>query len=284
MACALPMRTGAPAGALSSEVRPLMVNSASPESDNPALLRVNPDYLAWLLSLPLLECERLLGGNWKIRPAAGLYFKREWCAVVDKVPAELHHIVRYWDLAATEKTEFNDPDWTVGIKLGRDRSGGYWLLDMVRKRANPGDVERLLLDTAAQDGKRVRIGFGQDPGQAGKNQAFYLVRALSGFSVNPARESGDKRTRFGPFSSQCRAGNVKIRRGAWNEELFRVLEGFPDIGHDDDVDACSGALELLNPNSKDWGYIEFMDAQVQKWKETQEQQKPEPPKTNWAFG
>jgi hypothetical protein len=38
---------------------------------------VNPEYLAWLLSLPTLERERLLGGNWKIRPAAGLYFKRE---------------------------------------------------------------------------------------------------------------------------------------------------------------------------------------------------------------
>ena len=47
--------------------------------DNPALLRVNPEYLAWLLSLPTLERERLLAGNWKIRPAAGLYFKREWC-------------------------------------------------------------------------------------------------------------------------------------------------------------------------------------------------------------
>jgi hypothetical protein len=57
--------------------------------DNPALLRVNPEYLAWLLSLPLLERERLLGGNWKIRPAAGLYFKREWCPIADEVPAEL---------------------------------------------------------------------------------------------------------------------------------------------------------------------------------------------------
>jgi hypothetical protein len=45
--------------------------------DNPALLQVNPEYLAWLLSLPLLESERLLRGNWKIRPAAGLYFKRQ---------------------------------------------------------------------------------------------------------------------------------------------------------------------------------------------------------------
>jgi hypothetical protein len=45
--------------------------------DNPALLQVNPKYLPWLLSLPLLERERLLGVNWKIRPAAGLFFKRE---------------------------------------------------------------------------------------------------------------------------------------------------------------------------------------------------------------
>jgi hypothetical protein len=43
--------------------------------DNPILLQANPDYCAWLLSLPTLERERLLGGNWKIRPAAGLYFR-----------------------------------------------------------------------------------------------------------------------------------------------------------------------------------------------------------------
>jgi len=191
------------------------------------MVKVNPEYLAWLRSLPLLERERLLGGNWKIRPAAGLYFKREWCAVVDEVPANLD-IVRYWDLAATEKTEFND-DWTIGVKLGRDDDGGYWILDMVRERANPEDTERLLLNTAAHDGKRVRIGFGKDPGQAGKSQALHLVRMLSGFTVTPAPDSGDKLTRFGPFSSQCRAGNVKILRGSWNEELFRVLEGFPDL-------------------------------------------------------
>jgi predicted phage terminase large subunit-like protein len=166
-------------------------------------------------------------------------------------------VVRYWDLAATEKTEFNDPDWTVGIKLGRDRNGGYWLLDMVRRRANPGDIEKLLQDTAVLDGQRVRIGFGKDPGQAGKSQALHLVRALSGFTVVSVLESGDKLTRFGPFSAQCRASNVKIRRGPWNEELFHVLEGFPDLAHDDEVDACSGSLEMLNPPMKGWGVYEF---------------------------
>ncbi len=251
--------------------------------DNPALLRVNSEYLAALLSLPLLERERLLGGNWKIRPAAGLYFKREWCAVVDEVPADLD-VVRYWDLAATEKTELNDPDWTVGIKLGRDRNGGYWLLDMVRGRANPGDVERLLLNTAAQDGKRVHIGFGKDPGQAGKSQALHLVRAFSGFTVTPAAESGDKLTRFGPFSSQCRAGNVKILRGPWNEDLFRVLEGFPDLAHDDEVDACSGALEMLNPNVNSWGAFEAARLKAEQLQAERQRNKPQPIQPTWAPG
>ena len=134
----------------------------------------------------------------------------------------------------------------------------------MRRRANPGDVERLLLNTAMQDGKRVEVGFGQDPGQAGKSQAQHLVRALSGFTVKPATESGDKLTRFGPFSAQCRAGNVKILRGSWNDDLFRVLEGFPELAHDDEVDACSGALEMLNPNMNSWGIYELYRRQAEK--------------------
>jgi phage terminase large subunit-like protein len=50
---------------------------------------------------------------------------------------------------------------------------------------------------------------------------------------------------------------VKVLRRAWNEELFRVLEGFPDLAHDDEVDACSGALEMLNPQIKSWGLYEL---------------------------
>jgi len=242
--------------------------------DNPALLRINPEYLTSLLSLPLLECERLFGGNWKIRAAAGLYFKRQWCAVIDVVPTDLD-VVRYWDLAATEKTEFNDPDWTVGIKLGRDRSGGYWLLDVVRERANPGDIESLLLNTARQDGTSVHVGFGQDPGQAGKSQAQHLVRVLSGFIVRAAPESGNKITRFGPFSSQSRAGNVKILRARWNEELFRVLEGFPDLAHDDEVDACSGALEMLNPYMSNQGIFELYRHQHER-REAEQRKKLQP--------
>jgi len=213
-------------------------------SDNPALLAKDPNYLASLLAQPLVDRERLLGGNWKIRPAAGLYFRRGWCEVIDVAPARLKQ-VRYWDLASTEKTEKNDPDWTVGVKLGRDDDGMIYVLDVVRERCGPFEVERLVKNTASTDKRNTVIGFGLDPGQAGKSQAAYLVRSLTGYTVRPASETGDKITRFGPFSSQCKAGNVKIVSGSWNDAFFRTLEGFPELAHDDDVDSCAGALELL---------------------------------------
>ena len=59
--------------------------------DNPVLLRN--------ISLGCFRCRcssasGCWAGNWKIRLAAGLYFKREWCAVVSEAPADLD-VVRY---------------------------------------------------------------------------------------------------------------------------------------------------------------------------------------------
>ena len=208
-------------------------------------MEADPGYLANLKALPLVEQARLLGGNWKIRPAAGLYFQRSWCEVVDAVPAGLD-TVRYWDLAATEKTETNDPDWTVGVKMARDKAGVFYITDMQRMRESPGKVEQAIRNTASADGKAVRLGLPQDPGQAGKSQAAYFVRQFAGYNVKTERESGDKVTRFGPFSAQALAGNVKVLRAPWNSVLFDQLEGFPDASHDDEADACSGGFEMLN--------------------------------------
>jgi hypothetical protein len=40
------------------------------------------------------------------------------------------------------------------------------------------------------------------------------------------------------------------------------LEGFPDLAHDDEADACSGAHEMLNPQTKGWGQSEVMRRQA----------------------
>ena len=224
--------------------------------DNKALIAADPGYRANLLALPRVERERLLHGNWKIRPAAGLLFNRAWCQVVDAAPAGLV-VKRGWDLAATPKTETNDPDWTSGVKLGRSADGRYWVLDHRRIRATPAGVERFLANTAAEDGPEVEIALPQDPGQAGKSQAAALVGALEGYAVRASPESGDKVTRFGPFSAQAEAGNVLVLRGAWNEAWFASLESFPTAPHDDDADATSRAFGAHQTKLASAGFLEW---------------------------
>ena len=209
-------------------------------------MAADPGYMANLLALPKVERERLLGGNWKIRAAAGLLFKREWCKVVDAAPNDLR-IVRGWDLAGTPKVEGNDPDWTTGTKIGRSRSTGrYIVLHHVRDRDTPHKVEALIANTASQDGREVEISLPQDPGQAGKAQAGTLIKMLAGYTVRATPESGDKETRFGPFSAQCEAGNVDVLRGPWNEGWFMELEAFPEAAHDDDADSSARAFNTLS--------------------------------------
>lgn len=215
-------------------------------TDNAALMAADPGYMANLLALPKVERERLLGGNWKIRAAAGLLFKRSWVRVVDAAPTDLR-IVRGWDLAGTPKTEGNDPDWTAGTKIGVSRSTGrYIVLHHVRDRDTPHKVEALIANTASQDGREVEISLPQDPGQAGKAQVATLIRMLASYTARATPETGDKETRFGPFSAQCEAGNVDVLRGPWNEEWFMELEAFPDAAHDDDADSTARAFNTLS--------------------------------------
>jgi predicted phage terminase large subunit-like protein len=214
-------------------------------TDNKALMAADPGYMASLLALPLVERERLLGGNWKIRPAAGLYFQRSWCRVVDAVPAGTV-FGRGYDLAATPPTPDNpDPDSTSATKIGRAPDGRYIVVDNRSTQATPAGVERFISNTASQDGREVEISLPQDPGQAGKSQVKSLTLMLSGYTVRSSTETGDKVTRFGPFSAQCEAGNVDVLRGEWNDKWFMNLEGFPAAKHDDDADSTSRAFAVV---------------------------------------
>jgi predicted phage terminase large subunit-like protein len=218
---------------------------ASSVFDNRILLEKDPGYLGNLKAQDHVNRERLLKGNWKIRPAAGLYFKRRYFEVVDVAPAQARR-VRHWDLAATEAKPGTDPDWTVGLRLSRDEHGTFYVEHVERFRGSPQRVEAAILNTAAADGPAVTVSLPQDPGQAGKAQAKYLVGRLAGYPVRAERETGDKVTRAMPASAQAEAGNVKIVRGAWNDAFLAELENFPSPNaKDDQVDALSGALNAL---------------------------------------
>ena len=216
--------------------------------DNQKLLDADPGYLANLHALPRVERERLLNGNWNIKPSAGLYFQKGYFEVVDAIPAT-NQKIRYWDRAATKKTETNDPDFTVGLKIEKDINNIIYITDMVRVQESPLGVQTIIKNTAIRDGIQVKIGIEEDPGQAGVSEADHLTRQLQGYYVKRNRVTKDKVTRASPVSAQAEAGNIKVLRGKWNDDFFRELENFPEGSHDDIVDALSGAFLMINQNS-----------------------------------
>ncbi|PYD81400.1 terminase [Komagataeibacter oboediens] len=177
-------------------------------------------------------------------PGEGTLFKVAMIPVVAAAP-KTGQMVRRWDLAATRQVGTRDPDWTVGVKLLKADDGRFYILDVVRLRGDPAEVEAAILNTAAQDGGEVRIILPQDPGQAGVAQVQYLTRKLSGYTVDSIRETGDKATRAAPFSSQTNVGNVCLVKAPWNRAYLEELAAFPSGAHDDQVDASAGAFDAL---------------------------------------
>jgi predicted phage terminase large subunit-like protein len=218
-------------------------------TDNQELLKVNPAYMANLKALSVVERERLLYGNWKIKAAAGLYFKREQVGnYLEFVPDDVIQWVRCWDLAATEKTDNGDPAYTAGVLIGKRKNGRYVIADVVNKQMSASDVRQIIKLTAQQDRakyKRVRIRLPKDPGQAGKAQAESYIKFLSGFDVTAVAETGSKEARAEPMAAQWQAGNFDLVVGDWNEPYLYQLENFPDGKFKDMVDASANGFSEI---------------------------------------
>lgn len=180
------------------------------------------------------------------RPDVGTLFRTESIDILEVSPIQTGDLqVRAWDLAATAGTGGYDPDWTVGIKVGRTRSGKFIILDIQRFRGTPHDVETMIVEAARIDGRAVPIGLPQDPGQAGKHQVSYLARQLVGHRIETSPETGSKLTRAGPVASQIEAHNFAMLRASWNYALVEELRNFPFGRKDDQVDALCRAFSML---------------------------------------
>lgn len=227
---------------------------ASTLQDNKILMKNDPGYMANLQALALVERERLLKGNWKIKAAAGLMFKRTKCNMLEKLPADVVLWARGWDLAATSEDEKGDPAYTASVLIGKRKNGRYIIADVINRRCDAAEVRGLIKMTCITDRAKygkVTTRLPQDPGQAGKAQAQSFLKLLSGFIVKILPESGDKVTRAEPLSAQWLGlegmdkGNVDVLIADWNEIYFNQMESFPQSKFKDMADASSSAFNEI---------------------------------------
>ncbi len=227
--------------------------------DNKIGMANDPSYISNLEALSLLERERLLKGNWKIRAVSGIIFKRVWFKIwpKDKSIPEGRN-VRYWDRASTEPHQGNlDPDWTVGLKgvLPDDDPSIIIVTGRIRRRVTPDGVMGLVKAAILTDGY-CEQWLEQDPGQAGVAERAAYTREIwsekdiENFNKEHEEENknkpedervklpevrmywkkptGSKVTRSMPASAMAERGCIYLLEGDWNEDFISECESFAD--------------------------------------------------------
>ena len=152
-------------------------------------------------------------------------------------------VVRFYDLAVTAKRH---SDYSVGLKLGITRDERPVILDVYRVQKELPDVQEGIVQNAHVDGKEVSIRLEAE--KAGIVQLQYLLRdpRMHSYRLDAVPPEGDKYTRASPVAARVNAGRVLMVRGAWNRAFLDELSTFPVGGHDDQVDALSGAYAMLD--------------------------------------
>jgi len=168
----------------------------------------------------------------------GNIIQREWLRYYDALPTDCSTVIQSWDCAFKGgKTS----DFVVGQIWGR-RGADFYLLDSMRGRlAFTGTVDALRRLTAQWPQATAKLIEEKANGAAVIDA---LRREISG--LIPINPKDSKEARLHSVSPLFHAGNVFIpRQATWAREFEEELCAFPFVSHDDQVDACTQALNHL---------------------------------------
>lgn len=232
--------------------------------DNPILERADPGYRANLMSQETVVRQRLLDGNWKVRPQEGFKFPRnKWRGIIGEEflsPPHGLRLVRFWDKASTPTGKGAR---TAGVLMGylHDHLARglppYWIVHVEADRWDDSTREariRSLAETDNQTYGNVTIGIEKEGGSGGSHSALLTITGLSGYDVYAEKPLGAKADRWTPLARQQQVGNVAIVKGNWDWAGF--IDELDALSGDevkdrtklkDCADAAAGAFKYLCP-------------------------------------
>ena len=175
-------------------------------------------------------------------PAEGGLFKRLWFKrVVDHAPPNLRWC-RGYDLALSTK---ESADFTTSFRCAVDRStGDLYIADGFRKRIEFPDQRRYILARMLEE-RGTEHGIEQALHGLAFIQEFRREHRLVSRAFRAVKVSADKFTRALSWANRAEEGKVVLVRGSWIEEFLEEVTSFPNGAHDDQVDAVSIAVEML---------------------------------------
>ena len=173
-------------------------------------------------------------------------FRREWFnRIVEQAPKGLIW-KRGYDLAVSTKTT---ADYTASFRVAKDEVGDLYIADGFRDRIEYPEQRRYVI---ARIRMELKTEHGIENALHGKALLQELRREaqLSGKAFRGITVDGDKLTRALSWLNLAEEGKVILVRGAWIKDFLDEVSQFPNGRHDDQVDAVSIAVRMLDDRGK----------------------------------
>jgi predicted phage terminase large subunit-like protein len=180
------------------------------------------------------------------RPAEseGLIFKLEWWQRYSQLPQLKRAIL---SLDSAFKTGAQN-DYSA-IQLWGEAETGFYLLHAWKQRVDYPTLKRTLL--SFYDQWRPSEVLIEDA--ASGQSLIQDLRAATSLPVRPVKVDKDKESRAQACTGMLEAGRVFIPAAApWLDSFLDELGSFPTAAHDDQVDACTMALNHLRGRGDSW--------------------------------
>lgn len=164
-------------------------------------------------------------------------------------------VVRSWDLAIGEKDR---NDFIAGAMCAYDPEQDFlYIVDMWHGKKSWPKMRPILLTEAEEDKacwncQRVGIEAVAGFGAVFQDVKSALLGEVRVQAVFPPK--GGKLARALPWLNKIEAKRVYIvRGGSWVKKFIEELRTFPEGDHDDQIDAVSGAWEMLTGRNRNGG-------------------------------
>ncbi len=179
-------------------------------------------------------------------PSEGGRFKRAWFEPIREVP-DIVRAVRYWDLAMSDK---ETADYTVGVKLGEDKTGHVYVLDVVRLQEDWQNVVPTMKRVILADGNKVKQGVEKQGYMSRAVKDLNRDIELKNYQITGHKVDTSKTVRAMPLQSRFAEGVLRVTLAHWTQSYTEEFVLFPNGSHDDQVDATAGAWAMLYPDNE----------------------------------
>jgi predicted phage terminase large subunit-like protein len=183
--------------------------------------------------------EEIFAAQFQQRPVRpeGAIIRPEQVKRCDRLPARTSssYVIQSWDTALKSGGRH---DYSVCVTLlVHDQS--YYLADVLRGRFDPSE----LVQHAQSRAQTYRPNHIVIEDCFGIGSALVNHLQVAGYVATAVKPETDKRSRFWAQSLKIAHGRLVVPNGlSWVAGFLDELFGFPDVAHDDQVDALSQAL------------------------------------------